>query len=103
MRHFVLAWWFLTSELLAEGNSPSQDCSALPDHAFIPITLTNNQGLSLSFIPYGGTVTRLRVLDASGRAVDVVLGFDDPREYCANDQVTPPASRTNSICGTKLG
>lgn len=47
-------------------------------------TITNNRGLSLSAIPYGGIIQSLNVPDTSGKAVDVVLGFDTFDEYLDN-------------------
>jgi aldose 1-epimerase len=39
-------------------------------------TLSNAQGMQVSIIDYGGTVTNMMVPDKKGNAGDVVLGFD---------------------------
>lgn len=66
--------------------SSLQDCDALAnDGAFKIYTLENELGSKLSFIPFGGTVTNFIIHDSNGSPVDVVLGFDDPRQYCANE------------------
>jgi len=44
-------------------------------------TLTNSHGLKLRLITYGATVTELDVPDRQGRFDDVVLGFDNLRQY----------------------
>ena len=60
--------------------APPFNCSSQASGAFVPVNLTNAAGtLTLQFIPYGGTVQRVLF---SG--VDVVLGFDDATQYCAN-------------------
>jgi aldose 1-epimerase len=49
-----------------------------------PVTqyiLTNNNGSSASLITYGATLTRLQVPDKSGKLGDVVLGFDNLKQY----------------------
>ena len=43
--------------------------------------LTNGKGASVSLITYGATVTNLIVPDKSGALNDVVLGFDNIRQY----------------------
>lgn len=44
-------------------------------------TLTNTNGVSVSIINYGGTVTNIMVPDSKGVMGDVVLGFDDLQGY----------------------
>jgi aldose 1-epimerase len=43
--------------------------------------LTNNKGASIRLINYGAIVTNLFVPDKSGKMGDVVLGFDDVKQY----------------------
>jgi aldose 1-epimerase len=57
--------------------------------AFNPVTLTNGDGLTVRFIPYGGTVTNVLVRGADGGVYDVVLGFDDFTQYCNATQTHP--------------
>lgn len=47
-------------------------------------TLTNDRGLSVSIINYGGAVTSLIVPDRDGRLGDIVLGFEKLDEYVRN-------------------
>lgn len=55
--------------------------------AFQPVTLVSpNNDLQLSFIPYGAVVTNIKTADKNGNTVDIVLGFDDKSQYCANSQ-----------------
>jgi aldose 1-epimerase len=72
--------------LLLLGGAAAQDwgCDALEAAgAFDGVTLSSPSGaLSLTFLPYGGTVQSLRVPSAAGVAVDVLLGFDDASQYC---------------------
>ncbi len=44
-------------------------------------TLTNNKGSSASFINYGAIVTNLLVPDRDGKLGDVVLGYDNLKQY----------------------
>jgi aldose 1-epimerase len=44
-------------------------------------TMTNDQGMEVRVTTYGGIITHLRVPDRTGMLRDVVLGFDDLREY----------------------
>lgn len=44
-------------------------------------TLTNDHGVELCAMNYGGTILSLRIPDAEGTLDDVVLGFDAPEKY----------------------
>ena len=44
-------------------------------------TLTNQNGLVLKVMSYGGIITELHVPDRSGERADIVLGFDDLAGY----------------------
>jgi len=44
-------------------------------------TLTNDKGNSVKVTTYGGIVTQINVPDRSGKAADVVLGFDSLDKY----------------------
>jgi len=69
--------------LLASALAAPQDCASLPPTAFEPLSLRNANGLELVLLPYGGTAQALRVPQHSGEPpLDVLLGFDDPRDYC---------------------
>lgn len=62
------------------------NCSSQPAGAFTPVVLKNVNGLSLSIVPYGATAQSFLVPDRGGVVRDILLGFDDPRQYCANSQ-----------------
>lgn len=52
--------------------------------AFTPYTLSAPRGgINLTFIPYGGSVQKLVVFDKDKKPIDIVLGFDDPLQYCS--------------------
>lgn len=44
-------------------------------------TVTNNQGASLQLTNYGGIITSIKVPDRNGKLGDVVLGFDNLKQY----------------------
>jgi aldose 1-epimerase len=48
------------------------------------ITLANRHGTEIDVIPYGGTITSIRVPDRRGRVADVVPGFDTAAEYAGD-------------------
>ncbi len=48
-------------------------------------TLKNANGMTVKITNYGGIVTELMVPDGSGRLGDIVLGFDNLKEYLAGD------------------
>ena len=48
---------------------------------YIPHILTNSKDMQVHILPIGATIQRIIVPNAEGRAEDVVLGFDDPRQY----------------------
>jgi len=47
-------------------------------------TLTNNLGLEVAVITYGGAITSLKVPDRAGVLGDIVLGFETLDEYVRN-------------------
>jgi len=54
----------------------------LPDGTQVEsFTLTNQNGVEVRAITYGGIITSLRVPDRNGRFADVVLGYDDLAGY----------------------
>lgn len=50
-------------------------------HRVDEYVLTNGSGAEARLITYGATVTRLRVPDGNGKLGDVVLGFDNLKQY----------------------
>jgi aldose 1-epimerase len=47
--------------------------------------LHNNKGTTVHISNYGAIITSLQVMQADGRINDIVLGFDDMRDYLAPD------------------
>ncbi|GAA0591143.1 galactose mutarotase [Virgibacillus siamensis] len=47
-------------------------------------TLTNDSQTSVSFLNYGGIITEISAPDRNGNVENVILGFDDYRDYAAN-------------------
>ena len=76
--------------LAADPPPPSFfNCSSQPKDAFTPVTLTNaKQTVKATMIAYGATVTHLLVKDRAGADRDVLLGWDDATQYCANAEHT---------------
>jgi aldose 1-epimerase len=60
----------------AFGKMPTGEC-------IDEYTLTNNHGLAVKAINYGGIVTQLHAADRHGRTADVVLGFSNLDQYLA--------------------
>ena len=49
------------------------------------ITLHNSAGMEVSILTYGATIRSVRVPAASGKTIDVCLGYDSIDEYIKND------------------
>ncbi|HEU5459543.1 MAG TPA: aldose epimerase family protein [Pyrinomonadaceae bacterium] len=47
-------------------------------------TLTNDQGVEVSIITYGGAITSLKVPDRNGALGDIVLGYETLDDYVSN-------------------
>ena len=47
-------------------------------------TLTNDQGVAVSIITYGGAITSLKIPDRNGVLGDIVLGYETLEEYVRN-------------------
>jgi len=59
-----------------------QPFGTLPDGTSVPLyTLVNDNGMTATITPYGGTVVSLTAPDRDGTMSDVVLGFDTLEEY----------------------
>lgn len=57
-------------------------------------TLTNNHGMQVKVISYGGTITDIITPDKNGEMAGVVLGFDSLKSY---------TGRANSLMGATVG
>lgn len=59
-----------------------KDFGKLPDGGkALLYTLTNSAGMTVKITNYGGTVTELHVPDKQGKTANVVLGFDNLKQY----------------------
>ncbi len=47
--------------------------------------MSNNKGVSVSFISFGGVITQILTPDAQGKQNNIVLGFDDLKGYEVTD------------------
>ena len=47
--------------------------------------MSNNNGVSVSFISFGGVITQILTPDAQGKQNNIVLGFDDLKGYEVTD------------------
>jgi galactose mutarotase-like enzyme len=74
----------LLASAAAAAAADPWNCTTQPAGAFAPIRLTNARGTELRILPYGGTATHFIVKDANGQPRDILLGFDDYTQYCAN-------------------
>lgn len=51
-------------------------------------TFSNDNGVSVSVITYGATVTSIRCPDKYGNIADIALGFDELEGYITQNQLT---------------
>lgn len=58
--------------------------SIQPDQDWTVYTLTNNSGMSVEFLNYGGIITKLLAPDQEGKLENLVLGFADFKDYLEN-------------------
>ncbi|MEJ7808754.1 MAG: galactose-1-epimerase, partial [Telluria sp.] len=70
------------AEAAAKGQITKQAFGKTPDGQAVNLyTLSNGRGMTAQITNYGGIVTSLKVPDRSGKAGDVVLGFDTLAAY----------------------
>ena len=66
---------------VSKHNMTSTSFGVIGTDSITKYTITNANGVSVSIINYGGTVTNIIVPDNKGNKGDVVLGFDDLQGY----------------------
>ncbi len=66
------------------GNIPSRPFGMIDDLAVREYTLSNANGMLVSIINYGATITKIMTPDKEGVLGNVVLGFDDIDGYIRN-------------------
>jgi aldose 1-epimerase len=93
MKKQVLAFFAALSLLAACNSNKTEDASAvkagiseksfgtIDNEAITQYTITNANGMQVSIINYGGTVTNLITPDKDKKMGDVVLGFDSLSGY----------------------
>lgn len=59
------------------------------------VTLTNGRGMEVCLTNYGGRVVSISVPDKNGKATDVVLGYDNIRQYA--DTLNTPSDFGSSV------
>ncbi|MDI9257831.1 aldose epimerase family protein [Flavobacterium sedimenticola] len=65
-------------------------------------TLTNKQGMEVSVINYGATITSIKIPNSNGIKTDVVLGFDKLESYI-NSFNLPSAPYLGAVVGRYAG
>src|SRR5699024_5897840 len=51
---------------------------------WIEYTLSNNTGMSVSFLNYGGIITKMITPDQNGKLENIVLGYENYNDYKDN-------------------
>ena len=75
-----------TSITANAANLTSQPYGTTQDGKAVDIyTMTNKNGVSVSFISFGGVITKIITPDAKGNKENIVLGFDDLKGYEITD------------------
>jgi aldose 1-epimerase len=104
----LMIWMMVASLFSCGGNQQSRKkvtvgvtmeafgtCNGKPVERY---TLTNNNGMMMKVITYGGIITELHVPDRNGDMGDVVLGFDNLKNY-----LTPEYKNNNPYFGSIVG
>lgn len=67
-------------------------------------TMTNDHGVRVRFLSYGGVITEIDVPDRTGRFDDIVLGLSNLHEYKRSARITAqsPAAMPTALPGRSL-
>lgn len=81
--------------LTKSGLNPQQFVDTIGGKATALYTLTNANGLEVCITNYGGRIVSLMVPDRDGKLTDVVLGFDNVKQYA--DTLNSPTDYGSSV------
>lgn len=81
--------------LTQSGLNPADFDSTIMDKKTELITLTNGKGMEVCLTNYGGRVVSISVPDKKGKPTDVVLGYDNIRQYA--DTLNSPSDYGSSV------
>ncbi len=81
--------------LTASGLNPADFDTTLNGKKVELVTLTNGKGMEVCLTNYGGRVISISVPDKNGKATDVVLGYDNIRQYV--DTINSPSDYGSSV------
>ena len=81
--------------LTKSGLDPARFDTVINEKPVKLYTLTNAGGMEVCITNYGGRVVSLMVPDRDGKPVDVVLGFDNIRQYA--DTLNSPSDYGSSV------
>lgn len=84
-----------TASRTVSGLDPAAFDSTLNGKKVELITLKNNNGMEVCLTNYGGRVVSLCVPDKDGKPTDVVLGYDNIRQYA--DTLNSPSDYGSSV------
>ena len=74
------------TSMKAQPSITKSDFGTLPDSTVIEkYTLKNANGVEMNVITYGGRITSLKVPNKDGKMEDIVLGFDNIKDYLRKD------------------
>ncbi len=79
----------------ASGLNPTAFDTTINDKVVKLYTLKNNNGMEVCITNYGGRVVSLVVPDKNGKGTDVVLGYDNIKQYA--DTVGSPSDFGSSV------
>jgi aldose 1-epimerase len=72
-----------TGAVVAKTEVSQRSGGKLPDGSAVEIYTLKSEKIEVQVMNYGGYVLSIKVPDRTGKAADVVLGFDDPVGYYA--------------------
>lgn len=84
-----------TSTLTQSGLNPAAFDSTIYGKDTKLIVLKNNKGMEVCLTNYGGRVVSLSVPDKNGKPTDVVLGYDNIRQYA--DTIHTPSDYGSTV------